>query len=304
MNRVMEYLHNECEVLAQQFSYFDNVLKYNKSVHDDELINVSVPLFFSNSIAHEYLKFLAKGQTNSSQIVEFCNSKITNAETLETMFFLQDYFLDYKLLKLMPEILFKDKLPLAVNFMKLLLVHYGMDHLHTTDFLYKFANALQCDPDLIISMMSSNLTPYQITNHHRVRTQPDNLLIRYDLLWIVTPIKNQLRNQLRLHKILHQCHNFKCLMCNCPGKAKRVAPGSFFYHFAALAPCCGRLIHKSCLDNFRKLIRCKCGTALVDGTPHPEEDYDQYDQERRAFHRSFLGIKLSDTIPNISKVQH
>ena len=99
-------------------------------------------------------------------------------------------------------------------------------------------------------------------------------LVTFEKVFSTKRLKSKIRSILRHTVYFNKFSNTICSVCMCKGVYLQV--GHMEFKFMSLTPCCGSLIHDTCISTFNSLYTCaECTTVLYKG---------QVDTELETFH--------------------
>ena len=152
---------------------------------------------------------------------------------------------------------------------------FGPGHPYCDQLLSRMAQALDIQPSKIVELMQHRRDP---------------------LLFTTTSLHEHVRDKHRANRYYGQFRSFTCDICHLDLNCKPV--GRYVYTSARCWPCCGSLIHVTCMPPLWSIKRCHhCGMAYYLGTPQWARQ-SSTTRHRVSFLRQSFHISLTDSLPS------
>ena len=192
---------------------------------------------------------------------------------------ISDFFQVEILFEMLFQIYLVDQIKLAPDLL-ISLLDYDKDHPKTKLFLQCLSESISLTSEQIFSMISSKSTREMLSTNK---------------------LKNKIRDILRHSKYVNKCLRTLCSFCNKMGLYMKVDTMTF--RFMSLTPCCGSLIHNTCIADFNSSYRCEeCTTFLYKGRVDFEMDTLEQSFKRYAKRRD-NNIPHNHDLPLLSYYQ-
>jgi len=186
------------------------------------------------------------------------NESLPLTAVLKKIVVISDFFQVEILFEMLFQIYLVDQIKLAPDLLVCLL-NYDKDHPQTELFLSCLSECLGLTCEQILNMVTSNDT---------------------SKMFSTSKLKNKIRNMARHFKYVNKFSRTLCSVCTQMGVYLKV--GTMKFRFMSLTPCCGSLIHNTCIAEFNSLYRCEeCTTVLDKG--HVDFELNTLDHSFKRF---------------------